>query len=217
MLSKYIAYMPMAGLGGLLLFAVLVATSSQTSVPRSGKSPAPTLPVVDFDACGSPNPKIDSGEPLPFKLNADDHLYSSWKDSRVFVRSLAHGTKVTMIGAVNVIRKPDRGVITGKVDPSLGPVAQGDEVLGYGLHSDGFISFWSKGVWFTEYEDNIAFKGSCGFADKTECHVNITKPGVQEWWMQLKTSDGVTGWILGLRQNGDKVSYGPNAGYACRD
>lgn len=203
--------------GALLLLAILVANASQTSVPRSGKSPAPKLPVVDFDACGSPNPALYSGEPLPFKLEADDRLYSSWQDSRAFVRNLARGTQVTTIGAVNITREPDRGVLTGEVDQSLRPLAQGDEVLGYGLHSDGFISFWGKGVWFTEYEDNVAFKGACGFADKTECHVNITKPGVQEWWMQLKTSDGVTGWILGLKQSGDKVSYGPNAGYACRD
>jgi hypothetical protein len=194
-----------------------VAAASQTSVPKSGKPPAPKLPVVDFDACGSPNPRIYSGDPLPFELEADDRLYSSWQDSRTFVRSLPRGTKVTRVGAVNITWEPDRGVITGKVDESLSPLAEGDEVFGYGLHSDGFVSFWGKGVWFGEDLDNIAFKGSCGFADKTECHVNITKHGVQEWWMQLKTSDGVTGWILGLKQSGDKVSFGPNAGLACRD
>jgi hypothetical protein len=206
-----------ARLGAFLLFAALVAATSQTSVPKSGRSPAPKLPVVDFDACGSPNPSIYSGEPLPSELEADDRLYSSWQDSRVLVRSLPRGTKVTTIGAVNITREPDRGVITGEVDQSLRPLAQGDEVLGYGLHSDGSVSFWGKGVWFTEAEDSIAFKGSCGFADKTECHINITKRGVQEWWMQLKTSDGVTGWILGLKQSGDKVSTGPNAGLMCRD
>ncbi|MBS1852839.1 MAG: hypothetical protein JST79_18190 [Acidobacteria bacterium] len=206
-----------ARLGALLLLAVLVANAQQISVPRSGKSPAPRLPAIDFDACGSPNPSIYSGEPLPFKLQADDRLYSSWQDSRALVRSLKRGTQVTRIGAVNITQEPDRGVITGEVDQSLGPLAQGDEVLGYGLHSDGLISFWGKGIWFTEYYENIAFKGACGFADKTACRVNIIKHGVQEWWIQLKTSDGVTGWILGLKQSGDKVAYGPNAGYACRD
>jgi hypothetical protein len=33
----------------------------------------------------------------------------------------------------------------------------------------------------------------------------------------LRTSDGTTGWILGLKQSGDKVSTGPNAGLMCRD
>src|ERR1700757_3688952 len=125
--------------------------------------PRPRLPAVDFDACGSPNPSIYSGEPLPHKLEADDRLYSSWQDSRAFVRSLKRGTQVTTIGAVNITREPDRGVITGAVDQSLRPLAQGDEVLGYGLHSDGLISFWGKGVWFTENEENIAFKNTCGF------------------------------------------------------
>jgi hypothetical protein len=194
-----------------------MVTASQTSVPKSGKSPAPKLPAVDFDACGSPNPSSYSGEPIPFELGADDRLYSSWQDSRASVRSLQRGTRVTIIGAVNITREPDKGVITGEVVQSLRPLAQGDEVLGYGLHSDGSVSFWGKGTWFTEEVDSIAFKGSCGFADKTECHVNITKRGVQEWWMQLRTSDGVTGWILGLKQSGDKVSTGPNAGLMCRD
>ena len=204
--------------GAFLLFATLVA-ASQNSGPKSSKSyvAKPKLPVIDFDACGSPNPSIYFGKPLPYKLQADDRLYSSWQDSRTFVRSLARGTEVTKVGAVNIIREPDRGVITEEVDESLRPLVRGDEVLGYGSHSDSFVSFWGKGVSFTEYYENIALKGSCGFADKTQCHINITKPGVKEWWMQLKTSDGVTGWILGSRQNGDKVSSGPNAGYACSD
>lgn len=202
-------------IGAFLLFATLLAASQ--TLPRSGTSPRPRLPVIDFDACGSPNPSIDSGKPVPFKLEADDRLYSSWQDNRTFVRNLSRGTQVTVIAAINIIREPDRGVTAGEVDESLRPLSQGDEVLGYGLHSDGFISFWGKGIWFTEYYENIAFKGSCGFADKTQCRINITKPGAQEWWMQLKTSDGVTGWIPGRSQSGDKVSYGPNAGYACRD
>jgi hypothetical protein len=151
------------------------------------------------------------------QLQADDRLYSSWQDSRTVVLGLASGTEVTQVGAVNIIREPDRGVITGKIDESLRPLVRGDEVLGYGLRSDGFISFWGKGISFTESYENIVFKGSCGFADKTQCHINITKPGVQEWWLQLKTSDGVRGWIRGLKQSGDKVLYGPNAGYACPD
>jgi hypothetical protein len=210
--------MVMVRLGAFLLFAAFVA-ASQNSGPKSSKSSdaEPKLPVIDFDACGSPNPSTNSGKPVPYKLQADDRLYSSWQDSRTFVRGLASGTEVTQVGAVNIIREPDRGVITGNVDESIRPLVRGDEVLGYGLRSDGSISFWGKGISFTEYYESVAFKGSCGFADKTQCHINITKQGVQEWWLQLKTSDGVTGWILGLKQSGDKVSYGPNAGYACRD
>jgi hypothetical protein len=180
------------------------------------RQPEPKLPVIDFDACGSANPRLYSGPNKPYKLEEDDRLYSSWQDNRRLLRNLRHGTEVTRVGAVNIIREPDRGVLTGN-DPSFRPLAQGDEVLGYGLHSDSLISFWGKGVSFKESYENIALKGSCGFADQTQCHVNITKPGVQEWWMQLKIGNGVTGWILGFKQNGDEVLRGPNAGYACRD
>lgn len=205
-------------LGAFLLFASFVAAPHK-AIPQSRKPPVaePNLPVIDFDACGSPNPRLYSGRLVPYNLEANDDLYSSWQDDRTLVRRLAVGTEVTRIGAVNVIQEPDRAVITGEVDESLRPLVRGDEVLGYALHSDGEVSFWGKGVLFSEHFDNIAFKGSCGFADKTQCRVNITRRGVQQWWMQLKTSDGVTGWILGLEQIGDKFSYGPNAGYACRE
>jgi hypothetical protein len=205
-------------LGSFLLFVTLFG-GSQNPDPRSGKSPVaePKLPVIEFDACGSPNPSINPSKPEPYKLQAADRLYSSWREKRTLIRSLAKGTEVTQVGAVNIIREPDRGVITGPVDESLRPLVRGDEVLGYGLHADGFITFWGKGVSFTEYYENIAFRGACGFADKSECHINILKRGVQEWWLQLRTSDGVTGWVLGLKQSGNDELLGPNAGYACRD
>lgn len=207
--------MALMRIGAFLLFATLVAASQ--NIPRSGMSPQPKLPVIDFDACGRPDPGVDSAKPVPFALEADDRLYSSWQDNRTLVRNLSRGTQVTRIGAVNIIQEPDKGVITGEVDESRRPLRRGDQVFGCGLHPDGFISFWGKGIWFTEYVDNVASKGACGFADKTHCRINITQPGTQEWWMQLKTSNGVTGWILGRKQSGDKLSYGPNAGSACRD
>ena len=120
------------------------------------------------------------------------------------------------IGAVNIIREPDEGVIT-EDDESLRPLVRGDEVLGYGFHADGTISFWGKGILFRQYYENIASKGSCGFTDKTMCGINITKTGEQEWWIQLEMDDGVTGWILGIKRSGDKTSWGPNASSACRD
>jgi hypothetical protein len=197
------------------LGGVSAAAPAQVTPVNPEQSPPPKLPLVDFDACGSPNP--NSGEPLPYKLEADDDLYSSWQEDRTLVGRLSLGTEVTRVGAVNIIRKPDRGVITGEVDESLRPLVRGDEVLGYGLHSDSFISFWGKGVSFTEYFENIAEKGSCGFADKTQCRINITQRGDQEWWMQLRTGGGVTGWVMGAKFTGDNPQYGPNAGYACRD
>jgi hypothetical protein len=199
-------------------FCLLASLALHAQASKPGQSvPEPKLPVIDFDACGSPSPRDNSGKPVSYKLQADDALYSSWQDSRTFVRKLVLGTEVTRIGAVNIIQKPDKGVITGELDPSLRPLAVGDQVLGYGLHSDGSVRFWSRGISFTEYFDFIAEKGSCGFSDKAQCRINITEWGVQEWWIQLKLSDGVTGWILGSKQTGDKLSYGPNAGYACRE
>lgn len=176
----------------------------------------PRLPVIDFDACGSPDPRFPARNP-PSRLEADDRMYSSWEDNRTLISNIPRGTEVTRVGAVNITREADQGVLTGVVDESLRPLVQGDEVLGYGLHSNSRISFWGKGVSFTEHYENIASKGLCGFRDKTQCHINIVKSGVQEWWIQLRTTTGLTGWILGRKQVGDDLTYGPNAGYACRD
>src|SRR6266853_1351404 len=128
MLSNYNGPMALVRLGAFLIIATLVA-ASQNSGPKSSKSPVaePKLPVIDFDACESPNPNIHSGEPVPYKLQADDRLYSTWQDRRTFVRSLARGTEVTTVGAVNIIREPDRGTITGEIHESLGPLVRGDE------------------------------------------------------------------------------------------
>jgi hypothetical protein len=174
------------------------------------KSPEPKLPVIDFDACGS-------GASEPYKLEADDDLYSTWQEGRTLIRRIAVGTEVTRIGAVNIIQKPYRGVITVEVDESLLPLAQGDEVFGYGLHPDGQLSYWGKGVSFRYNHESTAYKGSCGFFDAALCGINMIESGVHEWWIQLKTDDGFTGWILGIKENGDKALWGPNAGYACRD
>jgi hypothetical protein len=198
-------------IGALLLLATLAA--AKTPVPKQGKSVAePKLPVMDLNGCGSG----DISKREPYELDADDRFYSSWQDKRTLLGILKNGTNVTLVGGVNIIRKPDKDVITQKVyeAPFVGP---GDKVLGYGYHPDGTTSFWSKGMWFTEHEEHVASKGVCGFADKTQCTINIIKRGKQEWWMQLKTSSGETGWILGMKINGDNFWSGPNAGQACRD
>jgi hypothetical protein len=58
--------------------------------------------------------------------------------------------------------------------------------------------------------------GECGFADKSECSFSISKRGVQEWWVQVKTSSGLTGWVLASKNVHEKSWSDANFGDLCR-
>jgi hypothetical protein len=52
--------------------------------------------------------------------------------------------------------------------------------------------------------------GACGFTSgfgPGGCSIDIIKGGVIEWWVQVKTSGGVTGWVLAVRYNEDNSWY----------
>jgi hypothetical protein len=199
-------------LGAFLVLAAL-ATAQQTMPSKSAKSnvPEPKLPVIDYKACPG------KGRVVPdVKVERDDQIYSSWEDKRVLVGALKAGEDVTVLAGVNVIREPDRALIK-QPDADLSLKA-GDEVLLYGFHRDGNYDAWAKGVWFTYFYENIAGKGdSCGFADKGQCNLVIIKNGVSEWWVQVKTNTGSTGWTPAFKFMGEKRWTSGNFGDLCQD
>ena len=110
------------------------------------------------------------------------------------------------------MRQPDRGVIkyVSNGDASRPPLKVGDAVLGYGWHVDGNMVFWAKGVWFQEDLEGVAEKGACGFTSgfgPGGCTIDIIEDGIIEWWVQVKTSDDVSGWVLAVRYNDDQRWY----------
>ena len=38
--------------------------------------------------------------------------------------------------------------------------------------------------------------GSCSFSDARSCLFNVVQNGVKEWWVQVKTDNARTGWVL---------------------
>jgi len=195
------------------LIAILLATSlvsgQEPSTPKIGQSntPEPKLPVVDDNACPG------KGKTVPnVKISQDDQIYRSWQGNGTPIGKLKAGKKVTVLGGVNVVRKPDIAVIK-YVGPDDVPssLKVGDVAFGYGVEEDGNIVFWSKGVWFAEWIEAVAEKGACGFRSGFGlggCSIDIIKDGVSEWWVQVKTSTGLTGWILAQKFTGDKRWYG---------
>jgi len=189
-----------------ILLVASFTTGKQSDSATSSNIPEPKLPVIDYHACPGKR------EPIPnVKLVKDDVIYSS-PDNGKLVARLSAGEKVTVLAGANVIRQPDRAVIK-YVSPdgtSWPPLKVGDIVLGYGWHVDGNMVFWAKGVWFEEDIEAVAEKGECGFTSgfgPGGCTIDIVKDGVIEWWVQVKTSSGVSGWVLAVRYNDDNRWY----------
>jgi hypothetical protein len=192
------------------LVTIVLATSllngQEPTSPRIGAhTPKPKLPVVDDNACPGKGKTIAN-----VKVSEDDLIYPSWNSNGKSIGTLKAGEEVTVLGGVNVVSEPDIAVIKyvrSDDDPLL---KVGDTALGYGvedLESNGFEVFWSKGVWFSVWIEALAEKGQCGFTSgfgPSGCTIDIVKDGVSGWWVQVKTSSGLTGWVLGEKFDHDK-------------
>lgn len=198
-------------LGICFLAALGLGPQTAISMSQQADGTEPKLPVIDSHACGS----NDRG--VPRKAARQVQVYSSWQTKRVLVGVLRHGYPYTVTGAVDLVREPDKAVV-------LQPLLQatflhpGDAILGYGYEADGNTAFWAKGVWFKEDAEHVSDKDAdCGFSDKTQCTIKITKPGVKEWWIQVERKDGLKGWVLGAKFVGDKSWYSGLMDQMCRD
>jgi len=206
-------------LGAVVLLAGLM-TAQQTSISKTAHPSIsePKLPVIDEKACPGPSRRTDGLlEPIQMKLEHDGRMHSSWKRHRVPIGGLAVGEEVSVLSGVNVIREPDKVRVLQPSEPGeVPPLKPGDEVLGYGLRGDGNYVLWAKGVWYTQYyEFEGDMNGGCGFAVKSECTFAISKRGIQEWWVQVKTGKGLTGWVLARKVMHDKSWDDANFGDLC--
>jgi hypothetical protein len=195
---------------GLQFMAFLLLTSlasgQQPSNPKIGRSNTakPKLPVVDDYACPG------KGDPVPnVKIDQDDRIYPSWQSGDKSIGSLTAGEEVTVLGGTNVVREPDTAVIKYVGPDESSSLKAGDVALGYGLDADENFVFWANGVWFAEWIEAVAEKGQCGFGGfgRGLCTIDIVKDGVSEWWVQVKTRKGLTGWVLAAKFNGGKAWY----------
>jgi len=109
-----------------------------------------------------------------------------------------------VLAGVNVIREPDKVAITELGAKSLDlekdvTLTPGTVVLRYGLHSDGDWDLWTSGIWYTATDEIFQEKGSfCEFVGG-ECDYVVVNNGRHEWWVQVKTASGHTGWVLAAK------------------
>jgi hypothetical protein len=198
-----------------LLFVAAFAIGQQSSSPQIGSSntPKPKLPVVDFDACPGKGQTVSG-----VKISQAVKIYSSWQPGQKSIGTLRAGEKVTIVSGANVIREPGKATIkyVGPDDPPSLKV--GDEALVYGLEANENVVVWSNGTWFGVWIEAVAEKGQCGFTSgfgPGGCSLDIVDDGTGEWWVQAKTSSGLSGWVLASKYEGGKRWNG-NFSDVCR-
>jgi hypothetical protein len=49
----------------------------------------------------------------------------------------------------------------------------------------------------------------CGFG-KDNCNIQVISNGIKEWWVQVKTAKGGSGWVCASKVTGDKLWDNPN-------
>ncbi len=197
-----------------ILMLTLLAFGQQPSNPLIGRSNTlkPELPVIDEYACPG------KGNTVPnVKIDKDDRLYPSWKGEEKSIGTLKAGDQVTVLGGANVILEPGTAIIK-YVGPDDAPSLKvGDVALVYGLDADENIVFWAKGLWFAVWIEAVGEKGHCGFASgfgRAGCTVDVIRNGVREWWVQVKTSAGLRGWVLAEKFSG-RENWQGNFGDLC--
>jgi len=175
-----------------------IATSQQAPPITSTNSRVsePKLPVIEYDACPDKGRTVSD-----WKIGVESTLYSSWRAPRTQAGVLK-AQNVTVLSGVNVIREPDKILVT-RPFPDLNLVP-GDIILRYGYFGEGVANMWAKGVWHREYDlGRTTEKDAKSGCLSDECDSRVIEEGVKEHWVQIKTGTGVMGWMLA-----DKITHG---------
>jgi hypothetical protein len=146
-------------------------------------------------------PKIDE-KASPFEcctfrqwtVNRPSVLYNTWRAGRKRIAGLAKGQKVEGLDGVHVTFSPDRVRVIRDV-PEAGMKA-GDEALRYMYHGEAFAQFWSKGQYYDSLGLSIRGDGSQSGDCFGECDSELILRGKKEWWVQVRTDTGASGWVL---------------------
>jgi hypothetical protein len=159
------------------------------SPSTSGKSVSPpALPVITYNACPFEGCKF-----WKWIVNKDIvTLSSTWKDGRTTVTTLRKDQVVTGITGVHITYEPDRIEMTQPIpEQQLQP---GDVLLRYMYRGEGFADVWFKGQWHREYDCSFVTEmNSSGCA--RECAAKVVSEGRRDWWVQVKTSKNISGWV----------------------
>jgi hypothetical protein len=185
---RCINFLAILCIGGIGVQPLLAAQA-----PASKSSTAePALPVINYRAC-----PFEGCSFRKWIVVQDVTLYSNWKEDRKPVTSLKTGEVVTGVTGVHITYEPDRIQVLQPL-PEL-HLQQGDILLRYMYRGEGFADVWTKGQWRRQFDCSfITEKNSSGC--QFDCSAKVISEGRKDWWVQVKTAQGLVGWTKSEKQ-----------------
>ncbi len=177
----------MARLRFLVILSLGVTSLFAAQIPADKSATAePLLPVIDYKAC-----PFEGCTFRKWIVTKDVTLYSTWKEGRKSVAAVKNGQVVTGLTGVHITYAPDRVQVLQPL-PEL-RLQAGDIILRYMYRGEGFADIWAKGQWRREYDCTfITEKDNAGCL--RDCAAKVISEGRKDWWVQVKTSEGLIGW-----------------------
>jgi hypothetical protein len=169
----------------ILCFGVGLLLSAQAPVDKV-TTPEPSLPVIDYKAC-----PFEGCTFRKWLVSKDVALYSTWKEGRKLVTTVKSGQVVIGLTGVHITLEPDRVQVLQPL-PEL-HLQTGDIILRYMYRGEGFADIWAKDQWRREYDCTfITEKNNSGCL--RDCAAKVITEGRKDWWVRVKTSEGLIGW-----------------------
>ena len=167
----------------IIVLLMLLASPQLDPSLTPQKAPKPTLPKIDEKACPFEGCQFGA-------WTASDHvqLFSTWKEDRKPVGTVSKGEAVTAITGVHITFEPSEIQVTAPIaDYGLKP---GDTIYGYMYKGEGVFSAWFNGYWVEDFDGSGVADAGCSH----KCNAKLLKEGRVEWWVEIKTKDGIVGW-----------------------
>jgi hypothetical protein len=178
----------------VLAFALggILASSTGASQAQGGSRVAPPVPFEDVGAC-------------PF----EGCVYREWTARRaVAIRTdrrltapvafrLRAGEKVAALTGVVVTLKAGRVQFreprTLRTSSGAVTIVPGQTLYLLTYQGEGFTKAWFNGRLYQDVDTVDFLNGVCD-VDPTRCAGKVIEPSQTEWWIQIRTQAGKTGW-----------------------
>lgn len=165
----------------------IAATKTQLNpalVPRH--APKPALPRVVSKAC--PFEGCTFGT---WRTRGVVRLFSTWRSNRKLLTTVKSGQSVIAVTGIYVTFAPAEIEVTAPI-PQYG-LMPGDVVLDYMELGEGVFNAWFKGFWVEDFDGSgVRWPHESGCS--RNCNAIARTPGRSEWWVKIRTGDGVIGW-----------------------
>lgn len=173
-------------ISALILLSTVLLGAQLNPALTPHLAPKPKLPKIDQNAC--PFEGCQFGQ---WRARKRIQLFSTWKAPRKPIRTLRKGESVAAVTGIYITFEPTQIQVSAPI--SAYGLKPGDIVLGYMNVGEGFFNAWFNGYWVEEF-DGSGIVAPDGSGCRRNCNAKVLKPGRGEWWVKVKTKDGLIGW-----------------------